>query len=107
MSRLTVPSMNSPPSIGITAGADQAALIQQFEGEYKTVLRELADKDRIIDELRAQMKMHAGAGGARGVHAQADVRAVLLDETKKALTAKDAEIARLRTQVCIFVCPCL
>jgi len=79
--------MNSPPSGGFPA--DEASQMHQFEHQYKKVLRELAEKEKTIDELYVQLR----AGGAVR---ESSTSACRDEETNKALLAKDLEIERLR-----------
>jgi len=81
--------MNSPPSGGFPA--DEASQMHQFEHQYKQVLRELAEKEKTIDELYVQL----GAGGAVR-ESRSRTSACRDEETNKALLAKDLEIERLR-----------
>ena len=107
LSRVSIPTMNSPPSVGFAAG-DQASMIQHFEGQYKDMLRGMAEKDRTIEELRANLEVQSkealiagpGVGEGAGMGKEgADISAALMEEMKNSLAAKDAEIARLRQQV--------
>ncbi len=99
LSRVSVPTMYSPPSGAGFPPDDQAAMIEHFEGQYRTLRREAAEKDRIIEELRARLvtvtPVVLGNGTALdsdGCEESANVRAVLMSEMKKALAAKDQEI---------------
>jgi hypothetical protein len=99
LSRVSMPNMYSPPSGAGFPPDDQAAMIQQFEGQYITLRREAAEKDRIIEELRARLATvtpvahgNVTALDSSGGEEAANVRAVLMSETKKALAAKDQEI---------------
>jgi hypothetical protein len=42
-------------------------MIQHFEGQFQSLLRELADKDRMIEELRQQSATAAGVSSCPAV----------------------------------------
>jgi len=101
LSRVSVPTMYSPPSGGFSSG-DQASMIEHFEEHFKTLRREAADKDRVIEDLRAQLGAQRNGThgtGMGGGEDSAQVRAVLMAEMKKALAAKDQEIKSREVEV--------
>ncbi len=73
-----------------------------LEAQYKSVLRELAEKNRLIDELQAQVSSQGGGvgreeGAGRG---EGGVRGVAGDGVRlqEVVAAREAEVGRLRAE---------
>jgi len=94
LSRVSAPSMTSSP---VASGGFPGE--HHLETQYKSVLRELADKNRLIEELQARVLPQGGGGEGVG-RGQGGSRAGAGDAVKlqEAVAAREAEAGRLRVE---------
>ena len=91
-SLVSAPSLNSSPGGGFQH--------DHLEAQYKTVLRELSEKNRIIDELHAQVALQNGRVAVVGSGSPGATGALAVgDEPEQALEARDEQVGRLRNEL--------